>query len=133
MNISKFATWYKALSNPSGKVVMVLVVVLVVVVVVVVVVLVVVIVVVVVVLVVIVVGLVVVVLVGASSAAILTTIVPNLTILESGFSKHLNLLIFAFFVFVFHRRYTNIPCTVAPGGVLSVATHLVSGNGLLQH
>jgi len=115
MGISKFATRCKELSNPNGKVVMVVVIVLaaaaaaeleVV--------------------------LVVIVIVVASAAAVLTGIVPN-KIMESGFSKHLNLLIFAICVFVLHRRYTNIPCTVAPDGLLSVATHLVTGSGLLQH
>jgi len=74
-----------------------------------------------------------------AAAAVLTITVPNLIILESGFSTLLNLLIFNFFicifkfcVFVFHRRYTNILCTVAPDVLLGVATHLVTGSGLLQ-
>jgi len=131
MGISKLATRYKELSNPNGEVVMMVVVVLAVVFVVaaaaeavVVVVLIV---------VIVVVLVVVVVVVVASAAAVLTGIVPNLIILGSGFFKYLNLLIFAMCVFVLHRRYTNIPCTVAPHGLLSVATHLVTGSGLLQH
>jgi hypothetical protein len=118
--MSKFATGYKELSYSSGKVVMDVVVVLAVAAAV-------------LLLLLLLLLLVVVVIFLAAAAAVLTAIVATLVLLESGFSKLLNVLFFNFCVSVFHRRYTNIPCTVAPDGILSVAVHLVTGSGLLQH
>ena len=114
MGVSKFETRYKEQSNPNGKAVAAAVLVVVIVVLVVLVV-------------------VVVVIVVTSAAAVLTGVVPNLIILESGLSKHLNLLICAICVFVLHRRYTNISRNVTPDGLHSAATHLVTCRGLLQH
>jgi hypothetical protein len=60
-------------------------------------------------------------------------------IVESAFYKYLYLSICNFFidisnfyVFVLHRRCTNVSCTVAPDGLLNVAIHMDTGSGILQ-
>ena len=67
---------------------------------------------------------------------VVVSTLPTVIILDSSFSKYLifNFLNFTlnYCVFVFHLRYTNIPCTVAPDVLLSVAVYLVTVIGLFQ-